>query len=367
MEGFSEVFIPENYIKRGVSFFDSYDCQQVIDCPSEKIKGLTKKPNRICRFCGLKYGQVYFKKDAHIISKLLGNNHLVSDFECDACNLLFSKYEGHLSHFIGPVRAFLKLYGSQKDYKFKSPDKNVTAENFDLYGIEKSFSITREDIEDNTFEIDRKTGEVKVNLIKHSYRPLLVYKSILKIALSSLPKTELKNYKLALKYLITTELDDKIKGAANILIYTTPPGTGYKSPFGFLYKKKDESRQILNHIFALYFMNKIYQIVIPLNIKDLSLYNTTEIDVLYSPPIFHDSEFANKLPIIEQYLDMSSSELIKSETEIVYLKYDIEEYSKVFAFDPKTNEITNRVFDSNNIQKLVFTPIDSSIVLQNDM
>lgn len=363
IEDFTEVFLPENYKKRGIAFFSAYDCETVIDCPTEKMKNLALKPKRICRFCGLKYGQVYFKKDAHIISKLLGNKHLLSDFECDNCNLLFSKYEGHLSQFIGPVRAFLKLYGSQTDYKFKSPDKKTIAENFDLYGLEKSFSITREDFEDHTFEINRETGEVKVNFIKQSYRPLLVYKSILKIALSSLPATELKNYKLAFKYLNSTDLDDKIQGVAKILIYTTPPGTGYNSPFGFVYKRKDEERKIVSHVFALYFMNKIYQIVIPLNLKDLSFYNSAEVEVLYSPPIFHNSEFANTVPILEQYLNMSSADLIKGEKETVGFKYDLEEYSKGVAFDTKSNEITNHGFKPNSILKLVFTPADSNIIL----
>ena len=91
MEGFFEIFIPPAYHKLGFDFLQAYELEKEIDCPNEKMKGLIPKTKRVCRFCKLKYGEVYFKKDAHLISKLLGNKYLVSDFECDTCNGIFSK------------------------------------------------------------------------------------------------------------------------------------------------------------------------------------------------------------------------------------------------------------------------------------
>jgi hypothetical protein len=355
------LFAPANYQNRSSSFFDTYNFEKIIMCPEKKIQGLASKPQRVCRFCNLKYGEVYFKGEAHVISKLLGNKFLVSDFECDNCNAIFSTYESHLSHFIGPIRAFQKLNGLDEKYKFKSPDKKTVTENFNLYGLENSFAVSREDIEDQTFEFNRETGETIIKFIKHSYSPLLVYKSILKMALSCLEKKDTQAYDLAFRYILSNTLDDKIKGIAKILIYSTPPGTGYKNPFAALYKKKDEIAKTSTHIFVLYFMNQIYQIVIPLNIKDLKFYTNEIMDILYCPPLFTDVITANTIQIKEQYLDMSSMEIVKSEEEIFILKYNKNDYANAKVYDPKTNEIKDGGFDSNSIKKIVFVPKDSNI------
>lgn len=362
MEDPSEVFFPTKFHKQSVIFFNAYDFEKVTVCPDKKMKGLKSRTQRVCRFCGLKYGEVFFKKDAHIISELLGNQYLVSDFECDDCNQSFSIYESHLSHFIGGTRAFQKLYGTQKNYKFKSPDKKILAENFNLYGLENSFSVSREDVEDQTFEYNRQTGETLINFIKHSYSPLLVYKSILKIALSCLPEIYLENYSLAFKYIQTNLLDDKIKGAANVFIYSTPPGIGYNTPFVALYKKKDEKRKICTHVFVMYFLNQIYQIVLPLNSNDLNFYSSELMEVIYCPPIFGDKETSNTVPIYQRHLDMSSMELVKGEKETVGFK-DVSESVNEKVFDPKTNDLKDDGFNFDAITKLVFMPNDSHIIL----
>ena len=238
MENLFEVFCPINFQYLGVSFFNAYDCEKAIECSTKKIKGLLPKPKRICRFCNSKYGEVFFKKDAHVISKLLGNKYLVSDFECDNCNQLFSEYESHLSHFIGPIRVFQKLYGLEESLKFKSPDKKIIAESFNEYGLQNSLSIYRDNVQDFTFDFDYEKCVTTIKLIKHSYSPLLVYKSILKMALSCISQDDLKNYQLAYKFVSTNLLDDKVGGIARILVYSTPLGTGYKKPFAYLYKKR---------------------------------------------------------------------------------------------------------------------------------
>lgn len=325
------------------------------------MKGLKPKQQRVCRFCGKKYGEVFFKKDAHVLSKLLGNKFLLSDFECDECNSIFSKYETNLSNFIGPIRAFQKLYGCEVDYKFKSPDKKKLAENFSKYGLKNSFSIEREDVESQTFEFDRKKGQTIINLIKHSYLPLSVYKSILKMALCCLSDSDIQSYYLAFAYLHSNELDDQVKGVANILIYSTPPGTGYKSPIATLYRKKENNKDISTHVFMLYFMNQVYQVIIPLNENDLKFYNNQASDILYCPPLFYNSVTADTMPVNEQYLDMDSMDLIKGEKEVFTIQYDKNDYSQGKVYDPKTGEIKESGFDENAVVKIIFSPPDSHL------
>ncbi|MFN8250772.1 MAG: hypothetical protein U0V75_02730 [Ferruginibacter sp.] len=363
MNDFTEIFFAKSYEKEGSDFFRAYGAKTIITCPDKKMKGLKPKPLRTCRFCNLKYGQVFFKKEAHIISRLLGNEYLVSDFECDICNSLFSTYESHLSHFIGPTRAFLKLYGVQENYKYKSPNKKSKIENYGLYGLENSFSISREDVQDQTFHFDREKGLTKMLLTKHSYSPLSVYKSILKIALSCLSDEDAKDYKLAFEYIRTSNLDGKLKGVTNMQIYSLPPGTGYSIPFASLYEKRDKNARLCTHVFSLTFLNQIYQIVLPLNKNDLPFYDNSLIDIMYCSPLFADEESANSVQITQKHLDMSSSDLVKGEVDTIYLQYDPKENANAKVFDPRTNEIKDDGFNFNAIKQLVFMPSDSKIVL----
>lgn len=62
---------------------------------------LGDKNNQVCRFCGRKKGEVTFKKEAHALSNLIGNNRLFSYYECDDCNEnRFSKYESEFSNYM---------------------------------------------------------------------------------------------------------------------------------------------------------------------------------------------------------------------------------------------------------------------------
>ena len=62
---------------------------------------LGDKNNQVCRFCGRKKGEVTFKKEAHALSNLIGNDRLFSYYECDDCNgNRFSKYESEFSNYM---------------------------------------------------------------------------------------------------------------------------------------------------------------------------------------------------------------------------------------------------------------------------
>lgn len=78
-----------------IEFFENYEIENIFIPPDKVVKNLKKRPDRVCRYCGLNATQATFKKEAHIIPHLMGNRYLVSDFECDKCNELFSKYENH--------------------------------------------------------------------------------------------------------------------------------------------------------------------------------------------------------------------------------------------------------------------------------
>ncbi len=363
MENLIKIYYPTKYETRSQNFFNEYDFEKVITCPNEIIRDLKLKSQRVCRFCNLKYGDVSFKKDAHIISNFLGNKYLVSDFECDNCNSIFSSYESHLSNFIEPIRAFKKFFGERENKKFKSPDKKSVIENINFQGLQDCVSVSRENVDDPIFEFDREAGETSIKLKKQPYSPLLLYKSILKIALSCLKQEDVKNYQLAFKYLISDSFDEKVKGISNILVYTTPPDTGYKSPFACLFKKRVNNSEICTHVFALHFMNQVYQIVLPLHINDQGLCNK-EINLLYSPPFFASSEIANSIQIDERFIDLSSMELVKDDIERLKIQYDKDDYTNLSVINLESKEIGKETeFNLNAIAKIIFLRKEAKFTL----
>lgn len=285
MEQVIQAFTPSQYAERADKFFNSYVIKKTVECIKNNKPELRSSSQRVCRFCGLSYGATSFKHDAHLISSFLGNKNLFSDFECDNCNSIFNKYENQLDNFIGPLRVFWET----KEIKLKNPDKKAVIENINFYSNPNFKSISREDISDNTFQFNRQLGKTDIQLVKLPYVPLLVYKSVLKYALSCLDEVEILDYKLAIKYLVSHTL--YVRGAPNILVYNFPITQGYKSPFAVLYKKKTPNEDLCTHVFSLHFMNYIYQIIIPLNKNDLRFYNTN-VDVLYSVPMFFDKELS---------------------------------------------------------------------------
>ena len=354
-----QAHIPPQYVERAIKFFDHYSIKKVIDCSMDNRAILKRPSQRICRFCGLAYGAGSFKSDAHLISSFLGNKNMFSDFECDNCNSLFSRYESNLDNFIGPLRMFWET----KEIKLKSSDKKAVIKNINFYNEPNFKSISRDDTSDSTFEFNRDAGKTTVKLVKHSYIPILVYKSILKFALSCLDEKEIEDYKLAIKLLLSNDLH--VNGAPNILIYSLPIAQGYHTPFALIYQKVIPNENLCTHVFALSFMNYVYQIVIPLNRNDLRFYNTN-IDVLYGVPMFSDKEVADTIQISEFALDMARTDTVKAEEQVFSFEYDKEQYKNLVSYNPTTKTISKIESPDVDIARIIFGNSNINLPLKDE-
>ena len=71
------------------ALYDNYEVYYSWNDVHDKKTFLGEKENRVCRFCGVKKGEIAageskpctFKKEAHALSNLIGNNHLFSYYE----------------------------------------------------------------------------------------------------------------------------------------------------------------------------------------------------------------------------------------------------------------------------------------------
>ncbi len=146
---------------------------------------------------GEKYPFANFKNDAHIIPELLGNKYLISDFECNECNLKFGRYDDHLAKFLGISRTLNEVRTKEKFASFKSVDKKLKAGKSSLAAI-PGIEISSSDDIDNPIDFNFATGAGSVNVKKQSYRPLHVFKSFVKMALCCVKHSEISSYKLRL-------------------------------------------------------------------------------------------------------------------------------------------------------------------------
>jgi len=93
----------DEHEKQFLKIITDYEVESIYLHPEKRPK-LKRKDCRICRYCGCSYTTMTFKKIAHIVPELMGNANLISDYECDSCNALFSKYENDLANFLGIAR-----------------------------------------------------------------------------------------------------------------------------------------------------------------------------------------------------------------------------------------------------------------------
>ena len=156
---------------------------------------------RICRFSGKNQDEVTFKKIAHACPELLGQNSLTIYDECDSCNEHFSKYESHLSKFFLPYLSIVGVRGKKKVPSFQSrkghDDENTrTSLNYTNDGKINLFLNSL-----NDYKIDVENKTMSILFRNPAIKPIYVYKSLLKVALSFLPQIKIQKYQLLFDWL----------------------------------------------------------------------------------------------------------------------------------------------------------------------
>jgi len=352
---------PEKFNDQAIEFFNSYDLENEVACPDAKITGLTDKKLRVCRFCGLKYPNVVFTKDAHIISELLGNRFLASDFECDECNYKFGKYENDLAHYLGITRTMQSIKGKNNVPKFKSSDNTLKIENIQKQDEGNISEIRRFDRFNQNFEFDKENNHTIVRYKKPPYTPLKVYKSLLKIALSCVEQKYVHNYKSAFEYLRTNKYDDSYKGFAIVCSYQMPLTFCFEKPVVLIFKKKNSNSTLFTHIAVIYTLNFIYQLVIPFYKSDFHFYkNHRNVVTFWCPPLF-GREYKHPVETIKiSTLDFSSTTKLTDTIDALIFPMAKENYEKSRFKDKVTGEITEEDFDGNKIVGLDLLRIDDN-------
>jgi len=217
-----------------------------------------KKTTISCRFCKKTKGETTFKEDTHLISKLLGRNTYYSHDECDICNKFFLRYEHDLASYLGTSRVFNHIL-PVKAPKFRSRNGAIKIKN---YGNNLIY-VENANPEKNDFQVDMEVGKVELVIETQEFLPENVYRALLKMAMGTLPETEIAAYEMGFKFLLNMENYPELGTLKKVIIVETDLTVG--QPFALSYQMHTNANypRFPKHIFCLYVGNLMFQLLVP--------------------------------------------------------------------------------------------------------
>jgi len=267
-----------------------------------------------CRFCKKSAPEVSFKQKAHALPQFLGNNFLLSHYECDVCNEVFSRaLENEMANFMKPFHTILGIKGEKKIPIFKS--KEVRFE-FDEKGlIINSFN-------DSSLVGSLSEKEFSYNLKTDKFIPIGMYKCLTKMALSIMPEADVALFDRTFKWLqekehVNTEfeLDNLWVIYSQLLEDSTFPHMS-----ATLLKKRSLTSPLLpSFIFRLSYSKFSFQIYLPLCDLDIDKKFTIH-DFKYFPHLF---DLTKGIETSEKiYIDCTSKEKCEVPIDIDFKNLD---------------------------------------------
>lgn len=260
-----------------------------------------KKNKRTCRFCGFTSSETTFSNISHAIPESIGNKNIICVEECDSCNKHFSDYvEIHFDKYTKPYRNMSQIKGKKKvpSYKTKSKNSRIDSTNniLQVKGNNKDYIL---------FD-DSLNNRIILKYELEPYIPEAVYKTFVKMALSVMPSSELKNFKEAIRWIMQKEHTNSLGIPLPIIISFIPELK--KSPTVILLKRKIHISNP-TWVFIVGFGNMSYQIILP----DSLLLNNCTKDMITTKLMYFNYEeillqnFANSSTIKNEILFLSLS------------------------------------------------------------
>ena len=294
-----------NY-NRYCRFYKHYQLQNEINISKYTRKANFGGDSKYCRFCNRSTPDISFKSAAHVIPQSLGNRYLISRFECDACNDVFSRYENSFVNYLGIYRTLSLTKGKKGTGvpKFKDKKFGISAEELEENKIQLHAS------KEDSVKYDPDESKLTIKSTRDVFVPIHIFKLITKIGISMIPEDQLVHFEKTLKFLITEHIKITIgHDAFKMIKYFIPGPLIQKNPSACLYKLKNPRDELPNNIVTFNYANLMFQIILPFSALDDDLYNRnlkTEVPIA---PLRIDKrwfdEFGN---YTLEILDQSSSE-----------------------------------------------------------
>lgn len=316
---FVELYEP--YVFQGTAEFDK--------------SGLKLEAERRCRFCKKAMPDTTFTKDAHKISRSLGNRHYLWDQECDKCNELFSRFEGDLAYFLGIDRTLYDIKPADKTPIFSSRDANVEARRFNA-----DFMLIHRNDLSKGFEFDPGIGQFDIDVSRRPHIPAYVYNAFLKIALSILPDIDVADYAYGYRYILDRDNYGSLVGPRRVTI--TRINYGYPDPHAVLYRRKTSDTRYPYHLLAVYAQNLMFHIAFPFHVDELRGY-PRQILVPTVPYIDFSAYIPEPINVERVEIDLHSTEKLKETDHKLHFKFDPEILNKLVAVQLPNDFLDNLI------------------------
>lgn len=124
-------------------------------------------------------------------------------------------------------------------------------------------------------------------------------------------------------------------------------------PIVYLFKKRKADDAIPTHVASCYFQNHIINIPVPLHNTDMPSMET-ELTILFTPPFFATKDLGN-LDIMHDRRDMSSTQKVTDDMEILTIGRDINANEKLSRYDPVTDTSEETDYEPTSLKRLIFT------------
>lgn len=285
---------------------------------------------RTCRYCGRDENSVPFTMDAHIIPELMGENDILSMEECDECNKTFSSYESHLAIFFRPYLTAVGVKGKKKIPEFHSRtiDNDEDTRMVFKHDDEGKRQLIIGSLED--YKIDEANKRASITFRLPPHKPKYIYKALVKIALSLLPKEKTERYSNLFDWLMGR---DTYSDYFTVAFLTVLTGKKFASPFADLYEAKRVMRKasfIPELCLIVNFGNIVIQIFLPLSKEfdyEASNGKSPTLNVYPAFTLNIDFEEAQKTGKVNYYfttLDLKSEESVSYNNTIhfTFERYD---------------------------------------------
>jgi HNH endonuclease len=228
---------------------------------------LGDKENRLCRFCGKGRPEVSFRAEAHAIPECVGNKSLFTYHECDSCNQAFGQgCENDFGNWSLPMRTMARICG-----KTGVPTiKHDQAGELRIDGHPDGLQISVDEAE-GFLDNDPATKTLTLHLRRGPFRPAMVVKAMVKMALSVMPEEEMRNFQLALA-LIRPDNSSAVLAAPPPFFHTFVSGGSAKDRivFAVMTRRRDDFLAPYAYVLLRY-GNEMLQMAVPSPEKDNAL------------------------------------------------------------------------------------------------
>ena len=263
-------------------------------------KYLGSKNNRVCRFCGKTENETPFKNKAHAFPQFIGNTKLLSYYECDCCNIFFTKLEDNFAKYFKTLNTLTGVKGNKNNiptYKSKDGATRIEAKNQNEVHIHT-------DKGSDVFTIEKKDNGCIIN-IKYGYQPFIpiaVFKCLVKMSLTIMPEEELCKFTETISWLMSGEHKNFYGNNRKLMLkFALLKNRLLDSKVVYGLYKNESPRSIASHMLFYVSWGQMYCLIEIPHDK-----NNDCIEIVDIPPIFPNIIITSSI----EHIDLSSGVLI---------------------------------------------------------